>query len=131
MRRNISVLYNQTILGDILRVGDLELCVVELLLVLLLLLLCRLRSTKMNLTNMSFYGLALGFLMVAVSPGTLEDNPNTFSLKKNKINSKSISCNTVKPLITNTPEEFIKCRLDNFSMSFLLYYVNFSICENK
>ena len=28
-------------------------------------------------------------------------------------------------------EEFIKCRLDNFSMSFILYYVNFSICENK
>ena len=38
---------------------------------------------------------------------------------------------TAKPLITNTSEEFIKCRLDNFSMSFLLYYVNFSICENK
>ena len=28
---------------------------------------------------------------------------------------------TVKPLITNTSEEFIKCRLDNFSMSFILY----------
>ena len=27
---------------------------------------------------------------------------------------------TVKPLITNTSEEFIKCRLDN-SMSFILY----------
>ena len=26
---------------------------------------------------------------------------------------------TVKPLITNTSEEFIKCRLDNFSMSFI------------
>ena len=38
---------------------------------------------------------------------------------------------TVKPLITNTSEEFIKCRLDNFSMSFIPYYVNFSICENK
>ena len=38
---------------------------------------------------------------------------------------------TVKPLITNTSEEFIKCRLDNFSMSFILYYVNFGICENK
>ena len=38
---------------------------------------------------------------------------------------------TVKPFITNTSEEFIKCRLDNFSMSFILYYVNFSICENK
>ena len=37
----------------------------------------------------------------------------------------------VKPLITNTSEEFIKCRLDNFSMSFILYYVNFSICKNK
>ena len=38
---------------------------------------------------------------------------------------------TVKPLITNTSKEFIKCRLDNFSMSFILYYINFSICENK
>ena len=38
---------------------------------------------------------------------------------------------TVNPLITNTSEEFIKCRLDNFSMSFILYYVNLSICENK
>ena len=38
---------------------------------------------------------------------------------------------TVKPLITNTSEEFINCCLDNFSMSFILYYVNFSICENK
>ena len=38
---------------------------------------------------------------------------------------------TVKPLITNTSEEFIKCRLDNFSMSFILYYVNLSICEIK
>ena len=38
---------------------------------------------------------------------------------------------TVKPLITNTSEELIKCRLDNFTMSFILYYVNFSICENK
>ena len=34
-------------------------------------------------------------------------------------------------LITNTSEEFIKCRLDNFSMSFILYYVNLSICENN
>ena len=38
---------------------------------------------------------------------------------------------TGKPLITNTSEEFIKCRLDNFSMSFILYYVNFSICEDN
>ena len=38
---------------------------------------------------------------------------------------------TVKPLITNTSEEFIKCRLNKFSMSFILYNVNFSICENK
>ena len=27
---------------------------------------------------------------------------------------------TVKPLITNTSEEFIKCRLDNFSMSYTI-----------
>ena len=40
-------------------------------------------------------------------------------------------CTTVKPLITNTSEIFIKCRLDNISMSFILYYVNFSICDNK
>ena len=38
---------------------------------------------------------------------------------------------TVKILITNTSEEFIKCRLDNVSMSFRLYFVYFSICENK
>ena len=38
---------------------------------------------------------------------------------------------TVKSLITNTSEEIIKCRLDNFLMSFILYYVHFSICENK
>jgi len=34
---------------------------------------------------------------------------------------------TVNPLITNTSEEFIKCRLDHFSTSFILYFVNFSI----
>ena len=38
---------------------------------------------------------------------------------------------TVKPLLMNASEESIKCRLNNFSMSFILYYVNFSICENK
>ena len=37
---------------------------------------------------------------------------------------------TVKPLITNTLEEFIKCRLDNFSMSFILsiYKFGLSVC---
>ena len=45
--------------------------------------------------------------------------------------STSSDFGTVKPLITNTSEEIIKCRLDNFSMSFILYYVNFSICETK
>ena len=30
----------------------------------------------------------------------------------------------MKPLITNTSEEFIKCRLDNFSMSLLCKYIN-------
>ena len=34
---------------------------------------------------------------------------------------------TVKPLILNTSKEFLKCRLDNFSMSFILFYVNISI----
>ena len=28
-------------------------------------------------------------------------------------------------------KEFMKCRLDNFFMSFILFYVNLSICENK
>ena len=49
----------------------------------------------------------------------------------NKENQTVIRFTTVKPLIKNTSEEFIKCRLDHFSLSFILYYVNFSICENK
>ena len=32
---------------------------------------------------------------------------------------------TVKPLIKNTSKEFFKCRLYNFSMSFILYYGQF------
>ena len=47
------------------------------------------------------------------------------------LNGKPFKGSTVKPLITNTSEEFIKCRLDNLSMSFILHCVNFSICENK
>ena len=35
---------------------------------------------------------------------------------------------TVKPLITNTSEEFIKCRLDN---EFYTILRKFHICENK
>ena len=38
---------------------------------------------------------------------------------------------TVKPLILNTSKEFMKCRIVNFSMGFILFYVNLSICENK
>ena len=38
---------------------------------------------------------------------------------------------TVKPLITNTSEEFIKCRLDNFSMSLILIYRKFQYLQNK
>ena len=30
-----------------------------------------------------------------------------------------------------TSKELIKCRLDNFSMGFILFYVNLSIFENK
>ena len=37
--------------------------------------------------------------------------------------------NDLTPL--NTSKEFMKCRLDNFSMGFILFYVNLSICENK
>ena len=33
--------------------------------------------------------------------------------------------------MSRTSKEFIKCRLDNFSMGFILFYVNLSICENK
>ena len=47
------------------------------------------------------------------------------------ISSPMLIPHTVKPIITNTSEEFIKCRPDNFSMSFILYNVNFSFCENK
>ena len=42
---------------------------------------------------------------------------------------RRIKEHTVKPLTTNTSEKFIKCCLDNFSMSFILYFVNFSIYE--
>ena len=38
---------------------------------------------------------------------------------------------TIKSLISVTYEEFIKCRLDNFSMGFILFYENLSIGENK
>ena len=41
------------------------------------------------------------------------------------------SFNTVKPLILNKSKEFMKCRLDNFSMDFILFYVNLSIYKNK
>ena len=50
-----------------------------------------------------------------------------FSLNtlENKNKEKVRGFYTVKPLITNTSEDFMKCRLDNFSMSFILF------CENK
>ena len=51
--------------------------------------------------------------------------------KTTSYNGFQFVIHTVKPLITNRSEEFIKCRLDNFSMSFILYYASFSICENK
>ena len=38
---------------------------------------------------------------------------------------------TVKPLIFNTSKEFMKCRLDNVSMGFILFYEHLSICEKK
>ena len=53
------------------------------------------------------------------------------NMHKAKRDCKTDILSAVKPLMTNTSEEFIKCPLDNFSMSFILYYVNFSICENK
>ena len=55
------------------------------------------------------------------------------TIEKSKLHLSSVNKNRYSEtqLITNTSEEFIKCRLDNFSMSFILYYVNFSICTNK
>ena len=47
------------------------------------------------------------------------------------IQKRTQNLNTVKPLILNTSKEFMKCRLDNFSMRFILLYVNLSICNNK
>ena len=38
---------------------------------------------------------------------------------------------TVKPQIFNNSKEFMKCRLDNFSMGFILFYVYLSIFKNK
>ena len=43
--------------------------------------------------------------------------------------STNASFSTVKLVILNTSKEFMKCRLDNFSMGFILFYVNLSICE--
>ena len=50
---------------------------------------------------------------------------------KHDIDIKENKYDTVKPLITNTSEEFIICRLDNFSMSFILSiyeYVCLFVC---
>ena len=33
--------------------------------------------------------------------------------------------------MSHLSKEFIKCRLDNFPMGFILFYVNLSICEKK
>ena len=33
--------------------------------------------------------------------------------------------------MSHSSKEFIKFRLDNFIMGFILFYVNLSICENK
>ena len=58
-------------------------------------------------------------------------------IKKSKIfclkyfhNPGILKC-TVKPYILNTSKGFMKFRLDNFSMDFILFCVNLSICENK
>ena len=37
---------------------------------------------------------------------------------------------TVKPRTSETSKEFIKCRLDNFSIGFILLYLNLSTCKN-
>ena len=45
-----------------------------------------------------------------------------------------LSCHhkyTVKPWMSHTSKEFIKCRLGSFSMGFTLLYLNLSICKNK
>ena len=40
-----------------------------------------------------------------------------------------VNYNTVKPYMSHTSKELIKCHLDNFSMGFILLYVNLSIFE--
>ena len=70
--------------------------------------------------------LSLGVIWIRICE---QDIKKSNSRKREKI--KRIWAYTVKPLITNTSKEYIKCRLGNFSMSYILYYVNFSICENK
>ena len=39
--------------------------------------------------------------------------------------------NTIKPSTSEFLEELIKCRLDNFSIDFILSYLNYSNCKNK
>ena len=38
---------------------------------------------------------------------------------------------TVKPQILNTSKDFLKCRLDSFSMGFIRLYLDLSYCKNK
>ena len=59
------------------------------------------------------------------------DTLNDYTLQKYLAEKSLLSALYSETLKKNTSEEFIKCRLDNFSMSFILYYANFSICENK
>ena len=47
------------------------------------------------------------------------------------VDSQGLSYCTVKPQILNTSTEYMKCRLDNFSMAFILFHVNLSVCENN
>jgi len=72
-------------------------------------------------------------IYICISVKTQQSSYNNLLINKlfHAFMQSSVYIYTVEPLITKTSEEFIKCRFDNFSMSFILYYVNFSICINK
>ena len=49
----------------------------------------------------------------------------------NKRNGSFRENDTVKPYISHTSKEFLKCFLANFLLGFILFYLNFSIFKNK
>ena len=56
---------------------------------------------------------------------------NNTNLHLDETDRPCLLISTVKPKILNTSKEFMKCRLDNFLIGFILFYVILSIRENK